>query len=181
MKKESITIIITGPESTGKTTLAADLAQYFKTDFVKEYARTYLDDLEGTYEEEDLLSIAKGQLLLEQKQQNIGHPILIFDTSFLVLKVWSDVKYGRCHPFIEKELKHKKNAFFIVCGTDVEWEYDPLRENENDRDELYQIYKKELLKGGFKFVEITGNREERLLSCIQRIEKEFTLVPPGIK
>ncbi|MFK8006949.1 MAG: AAA family ATPase [Saprospiraceae bacterium] len=58
-------IILTGPESTGKSTLARQLAQVYNTVWVPEFARTYLEGLNRPYRGDDLLKIAKGQRDLE--------------------------------------------------------------------------------------------------------------------
>ena len=62
-------IIITGPESSGKTTLCENLSQHFKLSFSKEFARFYLEKNGGNYNQSDLLEIAKGQLLSEKNHQ----------------------------------------------------------------------------------------------------------------
>lgn len=164
-------IIITGPESTGKTTLANQLAEYFDTVWVPEYARIYLSDLERDYTEKDLFEIAKGQVELEEKLIKKANQFLICDSSMLVMKVWSKYKYGRCHPFILEQLTLRKNAFFILCGIDIPWEYDEWRENPHNRKELYEIYKSALKKLNSKFFEITGNQEDRLKKSIEQIKK----------
>lgn len=166
-------IILTGPESSGKTTVAEKLADHFQTDWVPEFARSYLSARNGFYEQKDLLEIAKGQFFLEERATKNSlqkkAPLLICDTSFLVLKIWSIYKYGTCPTFIQKQLENQQNALFILCGTDIRWEFDPLREHPNNREELYEIYKKELLDLNFKFIEISGNEETRLNQCITKI------------
>lgn len=166
-------IILTGPESSGKTTLAQQLAAHFQMNWLPEYAREYLQHLKRNYEEADLLEIAKGQFLQEEnaekKAELKGKSYLICDTSFLVLKIWSTVKYGRCHPFILNHLKKQKNALFILCGTEIDWEFDPLRENPTDRNELYQIYKKELETMDAHFIEVSGSPAERLEMCLKKL------------
>lgn len=164
-------IILTGPESSGKTTLAQQLAAHFQTEWLPEYAREYLQNLNRDYEEADLYEIAKGQFLQEKKAvekvELAGENRMICDTSFLVLKIWSEVKYGRCHPFILKQLENQTDAFYILCGTEIEWEFDTLRENPEDRDKLYFLYKKELEKLNAPFLEVEGSPEERLKFCLK--------------
>lgn len=167
-------IILTGPESSGKTTLAQQLAADFQTEWLPEYAREYLQKLSRPYKEADLFEIAKGQFLQEkkalEKAENSIEQRVIFDTSFLVLKIWSNVKYRKCHPFILNNLEKQKDTFYILCGTEIDWEFDPLRENPTNRNELYQIYKKELERMKANFIEVTGNEEERLNQCLNIIQ-----------
>jgi len=166
-------IILTGPESSGKSTLAQQLAAHFETEWLPEYSREYLQNLNRNYHEEDLYEMAKGQFLKEKEAKEkailTGEKRLICDTSFLVLKIWSIVKYGRCHPFILENLDNHNDAFYILCGTEIEWEFDPLRENPNDRKELYAIYKRELETMNAHFVEVSGSKVERLKTCLNFI------------
>lgn len=164
-------IILTGPESSGKTTLAQQLATHFQTEWLPEYAREYLQKINRSYNESDLFEIAKGQFLQEKKAlenvKKISEEKLICDTSFLVLKIWSMVKYGCCHPFILKQLAIQADVFYILCGPEIPWEYDPQRENPNDREKLYTIYKKELKEMNAHFIEVSGSKEERLKTCLK--------------
>lgn len=155
-------ILFTGPESAGKTLLARRLAATYQTVWTPEYARAYLETLGRPYVEEDLLHIARGQLLLEDYQAQFARRILPCDTGMLVIKVWSEYKYGRCHPWILEQLQRRSYGLYLLCGTDVPWAYDPLRENPGEREELYAIYKRELEALGVPFTELWGGVEERL-------------------
>ena len=156
-------IIITGPESSGKTTLAKQLAQFYQATYVPEYSRSYLSELTRPYVEEDLLEIAKGQAEQEKEYASKSSPIVIYDTSMLVLKVWSEYKYGRTHPWIEEQLLKNKNDLYLLCKPDVPWEEDPLRENPLDRDLLFSMYLNELKKLEASYFTISGpNPLERL-------------------
>jgi len=154
-------IIFTGPESTGKSTIAKAIAKYYNIDWVKEYARGYLDNLGRPYHEEDLLTIAKGQQQAEEKLAKKVKPFLICDTSLLVVKIWSEFKYGRCHPWIITQLHQKPATLYFLCDIDVEWEYDPLREHPMDRVILFERYKKELNCLKIPYIIIRGNKNQR--------------------
>ena len=93
-------IVITGPESTGKSTLTKQLAAHFKVDMVNEYARTYLQNLTTEYTQSDLTEIAIGQISLEDKASKSNSKFIVCDTSLEVIKIWSEFKYGSCDPFI---------------------------------------------------------------------------------
>ncbi len=167
-------IVITGPESTGKTTLAELLAQHYHTQWVPEYSRTYLGQLNRPYEYRDLLVIAKGQLAREQSYQFNDKQFLFCDTSMLVMKVWSGVKYGKMDPWIDQQLKNNQYELFLLCKPDIPWEYDPLRENPADRDKLFDIYLQALKSYELKFDIITGNTPtQRLSKAINAIEDRF--------
>lgn len=162
-------IIITGPESTGKTTLAQQLAQHYQTVWVPEYARDYIDQLNRKYEEDDLLEIAKGQVAREDEIVTKYNPErLVCDTSLLVLKVWSLVKYQRCHPWILEQLDQRKVDLYFLTYFDIPWEADPQREHPHQREKLFQIYERELQNKPHLIV--GGSREERMKTAVQAID-----------
>ena len=161
-------IIITGPESSGKTTLCKALSEHYKIPFTKEFARKYLSDLGKSYLQEDLLEIAKGQFKHEQltsKKQQIS----LQDTDLITLKIWSNYKYGNCNNWIINQIEKQKvkNRFYLLCKPDITWHADVQRENPNDRKELFEIHKEELERLGHKYFIIEG--EERLQQAIQKI------------
>ncbi len=155
-------IILTGPESTGKSTLAKQLAQVYNTVWVPEFARTYLKGLNRPYREDDLLKIAQGQRDLESFFSKKTNQYLFCDTSMLVMKIWSEYRFGKCHPWILEQLENEKNAIYILCGTDILWEYDEQRENPKDRNELYAKYLSELKFYQKEFIEVAGSQEVRI-------------------
>ena len=167
-------ILLTGPESTGKTLLARRLAEAYQTAWAPEYARAYLEILGRPYDEEDLLHIARGQMLVEDFQARFARRILPCDTGLLVLKVWSEYKYGRCHPWILEQLRQRPYDLYLLCGTDAPWVEDPQRENPNEREELYAIYKRELEMLGVPYTELWGGVEERVKK-VDRLIVDLTL------
>ncbi len=167
-------IIITGPESCGKTTLCRALSDALQLPYAPEYARKYLETLERPYQYSDLQLIARQQyqeraIVLEKEKS------LVCDTSFLVLKIWSEYKYQTCAPYILEQLENLGNVVFILCRTDIPWEADPLREHPQQRHILYNIYKKELQQLPYPFIEVSGSPSKRLeqsLFFIKNIESK---------
>ncbi len=167
-----IKISITGPESTGKTYLAKHLADKFNTIFVPEYARQYLDQLNREYTESDLLEIAKGQKRLgEQSEKQLETNILFLDTDLIVLKIWSDVKYGRCHPWITKQIESEKCDLYLLAYPDLDWKEDPQREYPavSDRIEIFNLYEQELNNRKFPYVVIRGQKKRRINNAMEAI------------
>jgi NadR type nicotinamide-nucleotide adenylyltransferase len=161
-------IIITGPESTGKTTLAQQLAAHYQTVWVPEYARDYIDQLNRKYEEDDLLEIAKGQVRREDEMIAKYSPErLICDTSLLVVKVWSLVKYQRCHPWILEQLAQRKVDLYLLASPDIPWQPDPQREHPHQREMLFEIYEQELQNKPHLIVH--GSRTQRMKAAVQAI------------
>lgn len=166
-------IAVTGPESTGKSWLAEQLAAYYHTRWVPEYAREYLRKTGGLYVEEDILSIAKGQLKNEKKMVSGSDRFLFCDTEMLVTKIWSEVKYGRCNPWIIRKFREHRYDLYLLCDIDLPWEYDPLREHPEQRQFLYDLYLKNLYNAVFPFYVIRGTGLARLEAAVQIINTYF--------
>ncbi|OEK05856.1 AAA family ATPase [Roseivirga misakiensis] len=166
-----ITIAIVGPESTGKSTLAQTLATYYGTVSVPEYSREFLTDLGRPYRQEDLLTIAKGQLESEKIYRKRANERLILDTDLFVIKVWSEFKYGNCDPFILQLLQMNLADFYLLTSPDIPYEDDPLRESPNDRGRLFDIYHQELVEANVSFKVVQGSPEYRLRQSIKAISE----------
>ena len=154
-------IVLSGPESTGKSTLAKQLSETLGCAWVREYARTYLAQLNRPYVQDDLLEMAKGQIEAESLAMKTSNQ-LICDTDLLTIKVWSEFKYGNCDPWIVHELKNNLPDLYLICYPDLKWEYDPQRENPNDGMELFQIYVSEVEHLNIPYVIIKGEGLERI-------------------
>ncbi len=166
-------IVITGPESTGKSTLAKQLADHFNAPLIKEFARVYLTNLSRKYRQSDLLEIAKGQLKLEKEAIIQNAELIICDTSIEVIKIWSEVKYGTCNQSILNIYSKNLPDLYLLMTPDLPWQPDPLRENPNDRDILFKLYKNELISSKTPFLEISGSGNERIKMAIKGIENKL--------
>ena len=168
-------IAITGPESTGKSTLTKALAIHFNTLWVEEFARTYLNNLGRSYVYADIVEIAKGQLHNENLLFQQVEKVLFCDTELLVTKIWSEVGFQNCDPWILNNLMKQQYDLYLLCKADIPWEYDPLREHPNQRAFLFDLYQKELDKNSFKYRIVKGIGHERLenaLSFVNEIIKK---------
>jgi NadR type nicotinamide-nucleotide adenylyltransferase len=168
-----IRIAITGPESSGKTTLAKELAKQLNAQFIPEFAREYLQESSGKYEISDLDEIARGHLNQITKSQN---SIQIVDSDFIVLKVWSDYRFGKSSSLIDQLVSKNIFEFYFLCSPDIPWEEDSLRENPNDRDLLFEQYLIQLNERKLPFEIISGTEEERIEKCIAILTERFKLI-----
>ncbi len=162
-------IVILGPESTGKSTLARQLAEHFNTEWVPEYARQYIDDLNRPYEEADLLEIAKGQIQLEDVKAQSTKGFLFCDTNLIVIKIWSDFKYGWTDPWIMESLKTRKYDHYLLMDIDLPWEPDPQREHPQQRRELFDLYKDYLESNQLPYEVVSGLKSDRFESALRII------------
>lgn len=169
-----ISIAIVGPESTGKSTLAIALADHFNTVCVPEYSRTFLSALNRPYQQEDLLDIAEGQLKAEQERKKEAKELVFLDTDLFVIKVWSEFKYGSCHPLILQQLAENKADFYLLTAADIPYEDDPLRENPSDRPELFEIYRQALIEAGVDFGIVKGASKKRIQDAIEFVNELLT-------
>ena len=155
-------IAITGPESSGKTTLAKELALRNDGVWIPEFAREYLEKLPYSYSVDDLDKIALGQIKL---WENACNKITFFDTEMLVTKIWSEFKYQKCSPFILSALEQQSFDHYFLCRPDIEWEEDPLREHPEKREELFELYLNELRSRKLPFTIVEGDLEDRIENC----------------
>lgn len=160
-----------GPESSGKTTIAKAIADHFDEYFTPEYARIYLTLYGPEYTFEDLDIMAKGQLDLEQEYLSIAKKYLISDTNLLTYEIWSKYKYGKLSPFISKHLTSIDDNFYLLCAPDFAWEEDPLRENPEDRDEIFNLYEENLKSSQCHYIVLKGSHELRLEYVLEEIAK----------
>ena len=154
-------IVVTGVESTGKSTLAKALSAEMEQAFVPEYARTYLDKRHGNYDYDDLEEIARLQLMAIQHATS---EYVIVDTALIVLKIWSEAKYRKCAHYILNELANFKPAAYLLCNIDLPWEYDAQRVYPllADRERVHQNFIAHLQEQASPFKIISGSEKERL-------------------
>lgn len=177
MRSAPCHIVVTGPESSGKTTLSRRLATHYEGIWVPEYARHYLETGGSQYREKDLLLIAEGQYLWERLAISQARRFVISDTSMLVLSVWAQYRYGRVDPWITERLHSDDYHLYLLCTPDIPWEEDPLRENPHDRHDLLEIYEKQLRRLGAPFVKIQGaDRENRWRQATRAVDRNADLL-----
>ena len=163
-------VVVIGPECTGKSELSEFLANCFNTRWVAEYAREYLDALTQPYQEHDLLTMARGQLLRETQQMAYANRVLICDTNLLVIKIWSYYKYGRCDEDILRLINPHAYDLYLLTYIDIPWEDDPQREHPHQREVLWNIYREELQRQRVSWIDIRGDRMERRKAAVAAVE-----------
>ncbi|HSK11589.1 MAG TPA: ATP-binding protein [Phnomibacter sp.] len=187
-------IVILGPESTGKSTLCEMLAQHYNTLWCPEFAREYLLTNGTDYTFDDLLTIAKGQLALEEEyiqmsrttafsggtrlpvahhqRPSTGDRLLFLDTDQYVMKVWCEYVFNDCHNWILRRIAERTCDLYLLCKPDLPWVQDELREypDEKPRQELYHIYRDLLVHQGIRWIEISGDYDTRFEMARQEVD-----------
>lgn len=185
LKQESseiIKIALFGPESTGKTTLAKQLAEHFDTVWTPEFARDYLqekwDKTAQICDVNDMLPIAYGQTKLENQSLSTANKYLFCDTNLMVTKVFSEVYYNFCDPVLDKAARKHKYDLIFLTDIDVPWERDDLRDKAEGRESVFALFKQALIANNKPFITLSGDKEWRLkkaVSIIDDLEKALKM------
>jgi len=166
-------IAITGPESTGKSTLAQQLASHYNGAWVPEFAREYIANLNRPYTLSDLENIARGQLDLQQQTEAKKPALLFADTELLVLKIWSENAFKTCPAWILQALENQRFDLYLLMDIDLPWQPDPQREHPHLRQYFLDLYQTELEKLNFPYQIISGTNEERFQAALKAIQNNF--------
>ena len=170
------TVVLTGPESTGKTTLAEQLAGYFRGSWIPEYARTYVEKLERSYVFEDVVRIARHQIKQLELYKKKNNRVVFLDTDLVIIKIWLQVLYGNVPVWLNKAIEKRKIDLYLLCYPDIPWKYDPVRENPGPkRETLFVRYEEEIRRQDFPYRIVTGQGKERLYKAIAEVEEMLNI------
>ena len=170
-----IKIVLFGPESTGKTTLAKQLALHYDSLWVPEFSRTYAEEKlkEGALlTKEDVLPIAIGQMELENSYSEKSKEVLFYDTNLLETKVYSEYIYnGFCPDILRESVEDNKYDLYILTDVDIPWEYDSVRSSDINRKKMFVHFKNVLDEQKSPYVIVSGKQECRLSKAIQYVNE----------
>lgn len=154
-------LVLTGPESTGKSVLTAHLARRMGLPCASEYARLYLEQHGPDYDYDLLLTIARGHLRHQHTEVPPDARLGILDTDLINYKIWCEVAYGKCHPELIEAMERETHHVYLLCFPDLPWEPDPLREHPNDRLMLFERHRRELEEQSRRYEVIRGHGPAR--------------------
>jgi NadR type nicotinamide-nucleotide adenylyltransferase len=166
-------VVITGSESTGKTTLARDLGAYFGAPWVPEFARSYADaqTLAGrTLDETDVEPIARGTIARQDAALGLVPPLIFFDTDLVSTVVYAHHYYGNCPAWIEAAARHRLADLYLLCDIDVPWFPDGVRDIPHRRAYMHGLFAEQLASLGARVATIRGTWEERFQSAVRAVE-----------
>lgn len=170
-------IAILGPESTGKTALAEQLAEHFQAPWIPEYARKYVENLKRPYTYNDVCNIALKQIEEEKTYENrsaTDREYVFFDTDLIITKVWFSYRFGEIPDFLTERMKAGFFDLYLLCSPDLPWEADPVREHGKDREYFFDWYKKEIEQTGKPCVIVNGignQRFQNAITALKRLDK----------
>ncbi len=170
-------IVITGPESSGKSTLVKELAAYYNTKYYPEYARTYTENLSRKYHFEDLVHIAKRQIK-ELSDTNIdkANRFIFYDTGLIITKIWFELVFKTVPDFLIKSLEEIKIDAYLLCYPDLVWQADKVRENSGSmRFKLFDRYRQEIQNYKCKYFIIKGKGLARFSAAQKYLSSAYCL------
>ena len=166
-----IKIAVVGPESTGKSTMSAYLAKHYNTVWVPEFARDYCARLTAPPTWQDEVNMFYGQLALEKELIPQANKLLICDTTFITVKIWSDYTFGKSPQEVLDLLPNHPYDFYLLLNIDLPWEEDPLRDFPHMREYFMAVWYKELHALNARYVLISGTGPERYERAIAAVDK----------
>jgi NadR type nicotinamide-nucleotide adenylyltransferase len=171
MENKIIKIAIVGPESTGKSAMSAYLAQYYQTVWVPEFARGYCEALTGDCTWQDEINMFYGQLALEKDYLLKANRLLICDTTFITIKIWSDEMFGQAPPEVLELLPQHTYDLYLLLNIDLPWQDDPLRNFPTKREHFMQVWHHELQALNANYTVISGIGQPRYDAAVKAIDE----------
>ena len=185
-----IRIVFTGSESTGKTTLAADVARHYGVEVVPEFVRRFAEEKRGAIEFSDHGAIARGQIALEDEflataMQGCPAPpalpvlpappalpvLLLQDTDLLSTVVYCRHYFGRCPAWIEEAAGARRPDLYLLCDTDVPWVADGVRDRGHMRDAMQRLFEEAINASGTRRARLSGTHQHRFAEAIKIIDR----------
>ena len=163
-------VCLTGPESTGKTTLSQALARRFGVPWLAEYAREHLTTRPAGasgYDRDSVASIGREQWRRECDLLLRTESPVVLDTDLSVIFVWWQEKYGSVPDWIDGAWAGQAPRLYLLCRPDIGWRPDPLRESPHDLDRLFDVYRDLLTERGLRFVEVNGTGNARTAAAFR--------------
>ncbi|HYK76018.1 MAG TPA: ATP-binding protein [Daejeonella sp.] len=170
MSKTIRKIAIVGPESTGKSTISEQLAQHYQTVWVPEFAREYCQNLTEACTWQDEINMFYGQLELEKQLAPQANKLLICDTTFITVKIWSEHMFGKAPQEVLDKLPDHFYDLYLLMDIDLPWEEDPLRDFPHLREHFLEIWHQELQMLQARYVVISGTEQQRLQNAIDAVD-----------
>ena len=163
-------VVVTGSESTGKTTLAADLAAHLEAPWSRESARVYVERVARELGPSDVEPIARGQIAGEDCAIAAARGVVIHDTDLISTVVYARHYYGACPAWIVEAARERRADLYLLCHPDVPWVSDGLQRDRGWlREELHSHFVDALAEFGAAVVDVRGDWPERSRLALRAI------------
>lgn len=150
--------------------MSAYLADYYHTIWVPEFARDYCAALTGPPTIEDEVNMFIGQVALEKELAPKANHILICDTTFITVKIWSDAFFGYTPQVVLDELPKQHYDLYLLLDIDLPWQDDPLRDFPTQREHFMEVWHRELKALNANYVVISGAGQDRYNNAVKAID-----------
>ena len=171
-------IVITGAESTGKTSLTKELAHYFQAPYSNEFVREFVERIERPIIESDLAAIFEGQLKAERTSCSKNAPLVFHDTNLLSNYIYAWHYFLKVPKDLASEILKQNYTHYLLCGTDIPWVPDGIqRDSLEVRNKLQQDFICALRERNIEPTMILGTKKERLEIAIQAVQKILSTDP----
>ena len=165
-------VVLTGAESTGKSTLAAALATRFGTVWAPEYLRTFVDLKGAIPAENDVYAIAHGHLAQAADCAVRARQVLFLDTDLVTTCVYQRIYFGHCPSVIERAARERAGDLYLLTEPDIPWVPDPgQREGPESRARTHRKLLAELRRLDLRVVRIRGSRNHRLNVAAEAVDQ----------
>lgn len=164
-------IVITGPESTGKSELSEALAKHFQVPWAPEYARIFLEKNGPDYNFQLLEKMALEHKEFQEAYLQKADNLVILDTDLINYQVWQKLVYGKFHASLQKLMKEEDDHLYLLSYPDIPWTPDPLRENPHDRMHIFEEHRTAIEEFRRPYEVVRGVGEERLKNSVKAVER----------
>ena len=162
-------VCVTGPESTGKTTLAARLAAYYRTVWVPEASRIYAERKQSPLLVSDVAPIAREHVAMADEAVPAAGRLIVLDTDLLSTAVYSQHYYGVVPPEVKALERARRADLYLLCDVDVPWLPDGIRDRPTNREAMLAVFREALETRKLRWTMITGDWETRWQTAIDAV------------
>jgi NadR type nicotinamide-nucleotide adenylyltransferase len=165
-------LVVTGPESTGKTTLAEALAAQFGAPCLPEAARSYAEArrAEGrTLTADDAAPIARAAIAAEDAALARAPALLVLDTDLVSTVVYTRHYYGGAPAWMEGEARSRRGDLYLLCDVDLPWAPDGVRDRPTARRAMHRLFVATLREFGCAVATVSGAGTVRLETARQAL------------
>jgi NadR type nicotinamide-nucleotide adenylyltransferase len=171
-----VRVCVTGPESTGKTTLAAHLAEAWHTVWVPEASRAYAERKVAPLTIADVVPIAREHVRMAEDAERVATRLIVLDTDLVSTAIYSQHYYGIVPPEVDTLERRRRADLYLLCNVDVPWVPDGIRDRPANRREMLELFRAALDARGLRWTMISGSWQGRWQTAVNAVE---ALVAPN--